>query len=127
MRVLKTRWFTRFARKECISDTELADAVAEIEKGLYDADLGGGLIKKRVARTGQGKRGGYRTVVAYRAGRRAVFLYGFPKKDKSNLTEIEEEEFKKIAKVILQLSEAALVNDLKIGRLKEVAYGKEKI
>jgi hypothetical protein len=50
MRVVKTKWFARFARKEDISDKKLSDAVREAEKGLIDGELGGGLIKKRVAR-----------------------------------------------------------------------------
>jgi len=65
-RVFKTRWFTRFAAKERITDDRLAEAVARAERGLIDADLGGGLIKQRVARAGKGKSGGYRTLIAYR-------------------------------------------------------------
>ena len=62
MRVVKTKWFARFARQEVISDKKLSDAVREAEKGLIDGELGGGLIKKRVARAGKGKEGGYRTI-----------------------------------------------------------------
>jgi hypothetical protein len=51
--------------------------VCEVEKGLHDGDLGGGLVKKCLARAGEGKRGGYRTIIVYHKGRRAVFLYGF--------------------------------------------------
>ena len=76
MRVFKVRVFARFQRRERISDEALAAAVARAERGLVDADLGGGLIKQRVARPGQGRSGGYRTVVAYRHGDRAVFLLG---------------------------------------------------
>jgi len=77
MRVVKTKWFARFARKEDISDKNLSDAVREAEKGLIDGELGGGLIKKRVARAGEGKGGGYRTLIIYCAVIRAVFVYGF--------------------------------------------------
>ena len=89
VRIFKTKWFARFARKEGISDEKLSIAVQEAEKGLNDGELGGCLIKKRVARTGKGKRGGYRTVIVYRTGTRAVFVYGFPKSTKANLTAIE--------------------------------------
>ena len=85
MRVLKTKWFSRFARKESLSDHDLAEAVREIERGLHDSDLGGHLIKKRVARAGKGKRGGYRTIIVYNKGKRAVFVYGFAKKRQGDL------------------------------------------
>ena len=68
MRIFKTRWFARFARKARISDTMLTDAIREAEKGLIDGKLGRGLIKKRVARTGKGKRGGYRTIIGLSRG-----------------------------------------------------------
>jgi len=83
VRIFKTRWFARSARKARISDTMLTDAIREVEKGLVDGRIGRGLIKKRVARTGEGKRGGYRTIIVYRAGSRSVFVYGFPKKRKN--------------------------------------------
>lgn len=127
MRVFKTRWFTRFARQEGIDDRSLVDAVAEIERGLYEAGLGSGLIKKRVARTGEGKSGGYRTIVAYHEGKRAVFLYGFPKNGKDNLTQPEEKGYRKVARIYLHLSDAAIAGDLKTGALTEVTYGRKKI
>lgn len=85
LRVLKTKSFARFARKEGLSDRILSGVVAAIERGLIDADLGGGLIKQRVDRTDEGKSGGFRTLIAYRLGERAVFLFGFAKKDMANL------------------------------------------
>ena len=85
MQVFKTRWFARFARDEDISDKCLREAIERAEQGLIDADLGGGLIKQRVARKGQGRSGGYRVIVAYRIRNRAVFLYGFAKRDQENI------------------------------------------
>jgi hypothetical protein len=85
LRIFKIRWFDRFARKEGIDDRDLYKTVARAEQGAVDADLGGGLIKQRVARKGAGKRGGYRTILAYRAGERAVFLYGFAKSARDNI------------------------------------------
>jgi hypothetical protein len=64
MRVFKTLWFRRFARKEKVADSALCDAVARAERGLIDADLGGGLIKQRVWRPGSGRSGGYRQLRA---------------------------------------------------------------
>lgn len=80
MRLFKTKWFARFARKEGIEDRKLVDAVREMERGLIDADYGGGLIKKRVARDGAGKSGGYRSIIAYRSETRCVFMFCFAKK-----------------------------------------------
>lgn len=73
MRVFKTKWFTRYARRERISDHSLVEAIQRAERGIVDADLGGGVIKQRVARAGQGRSSGYRVLVAYRSGERAVF------------------------------------------------------
>ncbi len=122
MRVFKTKGFGRFARKEGIRDQKLAEAVREIAMGLHDGDLGAGLIKKRLARAGEGKRGGYRTIIVYRKGSRAVFLYGFAKSDQENLEPEELREYQKAARAYLHLREAD------IGKvLEEVNYGEEKI
>ena len=74
MRIFKTKWFARFARHEQIMDAGLREAIERVERGLIDADLGGGLIKQRVARRGQGRSGGYRTIIAYRAKKRRCFF-----------------------------------------------------
>ncbi len=89
MQVFKTKWFARYARNEGIADKSLREAIERAERGLVDADLGGGLIKQRVARRGQGRSGGYRTIIAYRSRNRAVFLYGFAKSEREN-TERDE-------------------------------------
>ena len=120
MRVFKIKSFARFARKEGISDTKLADAVLEVENGLNVVDLGSGLVKKRVARAGGGKREGYRTVIAYREGIRSVFLYGFPKNEKANLSELELDTLKRLAKIHLRLSDADMDKALKDGEIMEV-------
>jgi hypothetical protein len=75
MRIFKNAWFERFARKQNISDKAIAQAIERAEQGLIDADLGGGVIKQRVARPGQGKSGGFRTVILYRATERAFCLW----------------------------------------------------
>ena len=89
IQVYKTKWFARFARQEGIADTNLAETIKRAEQGLIDADLGGGLIKMRIARPGQGRSGGHRAVIAYRLGNRAVFIYGLAKSDQDNFAEID--------------------------------------
>jgi hypothetical protein len=122
VRVFKTKWFSRFARKERLSDAKLVEAVQEIEHGLLDADLGGHLVKKRMARPGAGKSGGYRTILVYHRGTRVVFMYGFAKNEKDNLSPDELEEYKKAALLYLRLSETD------IGKaLEEVSYVEKKI
>ncbi len=127
MRIFKTKWFARFARKEEISDKKLSDAVEEAEKGLHDGELGGNLIKKRVARAGEGKRGGYRTIIVYRAGKRTVFVYGFPKSAKTNLNAVELDAYQKLAQVYLNFSDADMAKALSAGELEEVNYNGEEV
>ena len=127
MRIFKTMWLARFARKEDISDKKLADAVRETEKGLHDGELGGNLIKKRVARAGEGKRGGYRTIIVYRAGERAVFVYGFPKSAKANLNAVELDAYQKLAQVYLSFSDAGMAKALSAGELEEVNDNGEEL
>ncbi len=74
MRIFKIKWFVRFARKQSIDDALLCEAIARAENGSIDADLGSGLIKQRVARDGEGRSGGYRTIIAYWAGEKAFFV-----------------------------------------------------
>ena len=126
MRVFKTKWFSHFARKEGISDQKLIAAVREIENGLNDADLGGGLVKKRVARAGQGKRSGYRTIIVYRAGDLAIFLYGFPKSAKANLSPLEMDVYRKLAQIFLDFSDTDMEKASKEGEVEEISYGSEK-
>ena len=99
MQVFKTKWFARFARQELISDASLREAIARAEQGLIDADLGGGLIKQRIARKGQGRSGGYRSVIAFRKGRRAVFIFGLTKSDKENFAQDELESAREIGRI----------------------------
>jgi hypothetical protein len=126
MRVFMTRWFARYARREGLALPSLIEAIERAEKGLIDADLGGGLIKQRVARPGKGRTGGYRTVIAYRTNRRAVFIYGLAKSDRENFAESELEAAREIASIWLPANEEQIVRGLKEGSLVEVEYGKEK-
>ena len=96
MRIFKLRKFDKFARDERITDESLNEAIKRAESGLVDADLGGGLIKQRVVRQGQGKSGGYRMIVGYRVKNRAVFLYGFPKNERDNIDDDELKSWQEI-------------------------------
>lgn len=108
MRIFKNAWFRRFARRQNISNDTLKDAVGNIEKGLIDADLGGGVIKQRLPRPGKGKSGGYRAIVIYRKGERAFFVFGFPKSERENIDADELAAFKESAKALLALKEKQL-------------------
>ena len=103
MRVFTTKSFQRFQRKESISNWSLCEANDRAERGLIDANLGLGLIKQRVARPGQGRSGGYRTIVAYRDGERAVFLFGFAKSARANLSKAEESDLRAVGALLLAL------------------------
>lgn len=126
MRVFKTRYFARFARQECILDETLAKAIRDAEKGLIAAELGGGLIKLRVARPGRGKSGGYRTLIAYSRGRRAVFLLGFAKSERENIDPRQLADLKAAAADILSQNDHALDVQIEEGRLQEVDYDHEE-
>lgn len=119
-RILKREDFARWQTGEKLSDTALCKAVKEMEDGLIDADLGGSLCKKRVARLGGGKSAGYRTRLSVRIGSRYVFLHGFPKSDKANITQDEKKALQFAGKVFLELSVEALSKALQAGVLLEV-------
>lgn len=127
MRILKTKWFARFTRRENIADSKLVEAIQEIEKGLIDADYGGGLIKKRVARDGGGKSGGYRSIIAYRSETRSVFMFCFAKSDKENLDKNEVAQYKDAAGIYLGFSDTEIAEALKQRELEEVEYHDDKI
>lgn len=120
MKVLKRKDFARWQAGERLPDAVLCKAVREMESGLIDADLGGFLYKKRIARPGNGKSGGYRTLLSARVGSRYVFLYGFPKSDKANVMRDERMALQYAGKVFLELSMEALSKALQAGVILEV-------
>ena len=121
MRVFKTRDFARFARREKITDAELCEAIARAERGLVDAMLGGGLIKQRIARRGQGRSGGYRTIIAYRRGDRCFFIYGFAKSERDNMDDIELAAIKIVAAGWMSQPDRGLEKAIDEARLWEIA------
>jgi hypothetical protein len=122
VQLFKTKWFTRYARHEGLEDHSLCEAIDRAERGIVDADLGSGIIKQRVARTGQGRAAGYRLLIAYRSGSRAVFLYGFAKSERDNIEPDELETLREIGEAWLKAKEERLEHAIKEGLLKEVNY-----
>ncbi len=125
MRIFKTRWTTRFTRREQIGDKSLREAIERAERGIIDADLGGGLIKQRVARQGQGRSGGYRMIVIYRAKERAVFLYGFAKNDRENIEDDQLQTMRETAAEFLAHDDAALDAAVRLGKIQEIDHDRE--
>jgi len=120
MRIFKTKWFARWSSSQDLTDTALAEAAAEIVRGLVDASLGGQVFKKRVASRGRGKSSSTRTVVAFRQGDRAIFMYGFAKKGRANISEKELKALKLLARELLSYTKPALEKAIKAGELIEV-------
>lgn len=121
-RVFKTRFFTRWMRKTELSDAALCRAFVEMAQGLIDADLGGGLVKKRVALPGRGKSGGARTLVATNKGSRWIFVFGFEKNDRANITAEELQALKDLAQDILSNTAVQLSQALEDGALQEICH-----
>ena len=126
MRIFANRWFARFADKQNIGDDDLREAVSRAERGLIDADLGGGVIKQRIARKGQGKSGGFRSVVLFRQGERAFFVYAFAKSDRDNIDQSELSTYKNAAAVYLNYTDDELALFLKQGTLMEISHEIQK-
>mgnify|MGYP000920895314 FL=1 len=97
-RVFKTRHFARWASKAGLPDATLCAAVQEMAAGLVDADLGGGVVKKRVPLPGRGKRGSTRTLVATNRKYRWFFLYGYEKNERDNIEQNELHAFREIGR-----------------------------
>jgi hypothetical protein len=120
VRIFKNRRFAKFARKEGIGNAKLCEAVKDAEAGRIYADYGGGVIKQRIARSNEGKSGGYRSVILYRKGDKAFFVHGFAKNERENIDEVEERELKKLAKATFAFSDDELAKLVKTGAYEEV-------
>jgi hypothetical protein len=120
MRIFKTRWFQRWARKEKISDATLVGVVEEMEKGLIDADLGGHVIKKRVAIQGGGKSGGMRVLIAYQINEKSFFVYAFAKNNRGNISKKELTALQAVASTFLSHDDETLQHLMSIEEIVEV-------
>ena len=116
----KTKAFARFASREGVDDAALCDAVLRARRGLIDADLGGGVIKQRIARKGQGRSGGWRTIMLFRRAELAFFVYAFAKSSRKNLRRNELEAFRMLADEMLTLDQAGLEAAMANGTIVEV-------
>jgi hypothetical protein len=122
VRIFKTKTLARFTRQHGIDDASLVAAVENAMKGLVDADLGGHIIKQRVARPGQGKRGGFRMLVGIRSDR-AIFLFGFAKNERENIDDDQLRTLRDIVTSWFAADEMKIAQALKAGLLIEVQHG----
>jgi hypothetical protein len=120
VRIFKNTWFSRFAGKEGITDGELKEAANQLEAGRADADLGGGVYKVRVARSGEGKSGGYRVIVFFKSEERTFFVYGFAKSDRANINDKELKAYKEAAKKHFSMTSDQLMERIQHGQLLEL-------
>jgi hypothetical protein len=120
MRIFKTKQFIRLSDKAGITDTDLTAAAGEVNRGEYEADLGGGVFKKRIARTGAGKSGGHRVILFFRKDERLIFSYLFAKSNRANIDEKELRNFKDTAKGDLEYTEVQINTLIKKGLYKEI-------
>jgi hypothetical protein len=120
MRILKTTWFSHFTQKEGIDDKTLKHIVSQLEKGRFDANLGGGVYKQRIARSGEGKSGGYRSIIFFRKDRLTFFVYGFAKSNQANISRSELNDFKKLAGYMLSMTDDQIDLEIKARRYKEI-------
>ncbi|MBU2763794.1 MAG: type II toxin-antitoxin system RelE/ParE family toxin [Pseudomonadota bacterium] len=121
-RVFKTRHFSRWMRKTKLSDRTLCQAVEEMARGLIDADLGGGIVKKRVGLAGRGKRGGARTLVATNKGNRWFFVFGFEKNERANISDEELEALQDVAADLLARTARQLNEAIEDDSLQEIFH-----
>lgn len=122
MKIIKTRKFSKWAEKSKIADRMLIDAAKEIQMSIYEANYGGGVIKKRIANKGRGKSNSTRTIVAFKEENNCYFVYGFEKNEKDNITSNEEKALKLVAKSLLSYTDIELKNFIKEGSLIEVQH-----
>jgi len=120
MCVFKIKAFSRWAKKQALSDKILHAAIIETIEGVFEANLGGNLYKKRIAIPGKGKRGSTRTLIAFKKGDCAFFIFGFDKGTRSNITDKEEHALKIFGNTLLSWSEKELNKRIKIGELLEI-------
>lgn len=123
MQIFLTKWFARWAEKEGLSESVLRQAVAEVDQGLIDANLGGHVVKKRIGVGGLGKSGGARTILAFKVHDKAFFLYGFAKNRRDNIDDKELRVLKEMAAHLLGYDCKALNLAIQAQELIEVANG----
>ena len=119
MRIFKTKWFTKFAEKETLNDSELKEIAQHVENGQA-VNLGGDVFKIRLARPGKGKSGGYRVILFFRQGNKTFFEYAYPKSKRDNIDDDELKNFKQDAKLRFSLTSEQLETQVRSGKLTEI-------
>ena len=117
IQVLVTKPFSRWMRKSQVTNTDILGAAQEMVEGLIDANLGGHLVKKRVALRGRGKSAGARTIVATKFEQRWIFLFGFEKNERSNIDASELKVLQELASSLLGLDQQAIALAINAGQL----------
>ncbi|MCA3746579.1 type II toxin-antitoxin system RelE/ParE family toxin [Phenylobacterium sp.] len=125
MSVYKTREFSRFARKADLKSADLLDAAKAVASGQWDANLGGGVFKQRIARDGGGKSGGFRTIIMFKVGGHSFFVHGFAKNEKANISPKELKALKALAATFLALDLSAIETAKSAGEIAEVTIDDE--
>lgn len=125
MSVYKTKEFSRFARKADLKSADLLDAAQAVASGQWDADLGGGVFKQRIARDGGGKSGGFRTIILFKVGGHSFFVHGFAKNEKANISPKELKALKALAATFLALDLSAIETAKFAGEIAEVTIDDE--
>lgn len=115
-----TRHFSKWAEKQKIPVDELSNALSEVQEGVVEANLGGNLFKKRIRFQGRGKRSSGRTIICYKNADRAIFIHGFAKNEKSNLSKKELLGLRELAEILLGLSDSEIEISVEKGALLEV-------
>lgn len=115
-----TKEFAKWADKHGLTITDLADALHEVAGGSFEADLGGHVLKKRVPFPGQGKRGSGRTIICFKKDDRAIFVHGFAKNEKANVSKKELIAFRRVAEILLNLSPDQIARSISTGTFIEV-------
>ena len=112
---LKTKWFKKWSKKNAVKDDQLHKALDSISKNAGIVDLGGGLYKVRIPGEQKGKSGGFRSIVVYRDFDLAIFVFGFSKNEKENLSKDELKYFKKLAKDLLKFDKQKYIKLIQSG------------
>ena len=120
MKKWMTKQFTKWVSKQIIPKNELMTVISEVQAGVFEANLGGNLYKKRIRFEGQGKSGSGRTIICYKKDDRAIFIHGFAKNEKDNLSPKELNALKEFAKILFDLSTGKITIAIENGDLIEV-------
>jgi len=125
MYYLKNKYFYRWAQKQGITDKILFNAIEEFEKGLFEANLGNHLYKKRIALAGKGKSGGARTILFYQLGKKLIFCYGFEKSQQSNLSSSELNFLHKLSDGYQVLNENLILEGIQQKKFSKILKSEE--